>query len=315
MTQGLTVVQQSDTLGRMLSRAVKFGQNEYDTTATYSGRTATIVDPRKSVITQAMSGFGNVGTETITPPAGASGTPLTTQMTYGGLGSMKTYTDQNGRMTTYTTNGLNQINQITYPAVAGSSGTLTESFAYDGESNLLSHTDRAGITSTMGYDNIGRVLQTQTNGLNGTPIPGITSVHVDQKGVDHVTTGSGGDFPFDHKRIDTDPLGHVTTYRYDALNRLTSVTNAEGNTRTLTYDGVNLQFETDFKGQTTGYQYDSLDRVKQITDRMGKVTQINYDDTNGLTRTITDRRGNQRVEVYDPLGRLANVTQGGQPLA
>jgi len=99
------------------------------------------------------------------------------------------------------------------------------------------------------------VLQTQTQGSSGT-IPGITSVHTDLPGFDSIGSSN---YPFAHKRIDTDPLGHVTTYRFDSLNRLTSVTNAESNTRTITYDGINKVSETDFKGQSTGYVYDSLD--------------------------------------------------------
>src|SRR5262249_37382984 len=45
-----------------------------------------------------------------------------------------------------------------------------------------------------------------------------------------------------------------------------------------------------------------------------QLTTIGYNDAAGLTTTITDRRGNQRVEVRDPLGRLTSVTLGGQPL-
>jgi len=140
----------------------------------------------------------------------------------------------------------------------------------------------------------------------------VTSVHHDTPGADQIGTGT---YPFAHERIDTDVFGHTTTYRYDSLNRLLSVTNAEGNTKVNTYDGVNLQSATDFKGQATKYQYDDLDRPILITDRMNKQTVIGYLDNNGLTKTITDRRGNQRIEVYDPLNRLSNVTLGGQALA
>jgi len=99
------------------------------------------------------------------------------------------------------------------------------------------------------------VLQTQTQGSSGT-IPGIISVHTDLPGFDSIGSSN---YPFAHKRIDTDPLGHVTTYRFDSLNRLTSVTNAELNTRTITYHSMNKVSETGFKGQSTGYVYDSLD--------------------------------------------------------
>jgi hypothetical protein len=63
------------------------------------------------------------------------------------------------------------------------------------------------------------VLEMQTAGSTG-PIPGITSVHTDTPGSDQVIGGGGGSYAFAHKRVDTDPLGHVTTYRFDSLNRL-----------------------------------------------------------------------------------------------
>jgi len=81
------------------------------------------------------------------------------------------------------------------------------------------------------------VLQTQTAGSTG-PIPRIISVHIDTHGSDQVLVGGGGTYGFAHKRVDTDPLGHVTTYRFDSLNRLTSVINAELNTGTITFDGA-----------------------------------------------------------------------------
>src|SRR5205085_4537785 len=61
--------------------------------------------------------------------------------------------------------------------------------------------------------------------------------------------------------------------------------------------------------------YDRVNRLTEMIDRVGQLTTINYNDANGLTKTITDRRTNQRVEVYDALGRMSSVRVGGQLLA
>src|SRR5262249_55032190 len=152
-----------------------------------------------------------------------------------------------------------------------------------------------------------------TVGSSGTNIPGTTTQRIEQTGSDLVTDPDGVQLtlPFASKEIDTDPLGHVTVRRFDSLHRLTSQTNAESRTKPWEYDGQNLTRESDYKGQFAQYHYDSLDRVKEIIDRAGQLTAISYDDTNGLTKTITDRRGNQRVEIYDPLGRQTSISVGG----
>jgi YD repeat-containing protein len=144
----------------------------------------------------------------------------------------------------------------------------------------------------------------------------VTTAHTDFPGTDQFTDADGVQrtFPFASKDVETDPLGHTTTKRYDALHRLVSLTNAENRTKQYEYDGENLTKESNFKGQFTQYRYDSLNRVTEIIDRLNQLTTISYSDANGLTRTITDRRGNQRVEVYDQMQRLLSVAQGGQPL-
>lgn len=73
----------------------------------------------------------------------------------------------------------------------------------------------------------------------------------------------------------TDELGRVTTYAYDALNRLTSVTlpdpDGEGElaapVTTYQYDKAsNLRYVIDPLGNTTEYQYDHLNRLVQIVE-------------------------------------------------
>jgi RHS repeat-associated protein len=94
-----------------------------------------------------------------------------------------------------------------------------------------------------------------------------------------------------------------------------SITNADSRTKRYEYDGVNLTRESDWKGQFTSYRYDRINRLTEMIDRVGQLTTISYNDANGLTKTITDRRTNQRVESYDALGRMSSVRVGGQLLA
>jgi len=55
-------------------------------------------------------------------------------------------------------------------------------------------------------------------------------------------------WPFASKVLETDPLGHQTAKRFNSIRQMISLTNAEGRTKSFSYDGLNLARETDFKG-------------------------------------------------------------------
>jgi RHS repeat-associated protein len=285
--QGLTETLQADGLGRMISRQVKFGAANYVTTSSYNARTVQTTDARGTVSVNQLSAFGEIGSMTVNGATPA----YTVQQTYGPFGGLKHSVDANGRELTYTLDGLNRATLISH------AGGFSETFAYDGEGNVVSHTDLRGVISEMTYDNLGRPLTTVVQ--DGAQPVAVSTIAYD----DSLS-----------KETQTDANGHAAEVEYDGLRRLTSVKNAAGKTRTLQYDGVNLRSESDFKGATTSYIYDPLDRVTQITDRLGQVTNIVNNDSGGYTRSITNRRGNVTVEAYDPLQRLLNVIKGGQPL-
>lgn len=277
--QNLTVKTQNDSLNRPSSRQVTFGGNNYQTHYVYDGRSVSMTDPRGTVVEESRSAFGETGQLKIGS--------LVTQRRYSALGQMKSSTDANGRTSTFTVDSLNRVVAASYP------DSFSEAWAYDGANNLLTHTDRRGITSLMAYDNASRPLSTK-----------VGSVTVETIAYQDAT----------QNETRKDAKGQPTVYHYDGLHRPVSVLNADGNTKTYEYDGVDLRRESDFRGHSAQYEYDGVDRVTKITDRASQVTGISYNDSDGYTRTIQDRRGNQRTEVYDPLNRLKSITEGGQPL-
>ena len=285
--QGLTETLQADGLGRIVRRQLKFGSADYLTTMSYNGRTMQETDPRGTVTVKQLSAFGETGNLTVN----GANPAYTAQQRFGPFGGLKHSVDANGRQMTYTLDGLNRATLVSH------TGGFSESFEYDGEGNVLSHTDLNGTVSHMTYDNLGRPLAT---------------VVQDDAGQVPVVTIAYDDIASKETRLDAN--GQPTELEYDGLRRLKSVKNAAQRTRTLQYNGMHLLSESDFKGVSTSYLYDPLDRVTQITDRRGQVTNIVNSDNGGYTKSITDRRGNLTVEVYDPLNRLLNVVKGGQPL-
>jgi RHS repeat-associated protein len=285
--QGLTQTVKADALGRPLNRKIKFSGAEYVTTASYNGRTTTTTDPRGIISVSQLSAFGETGSLTVNGAAPA----YQVERSYGPLGGLKRSVDPNGRVMTYALDGLNRATLVSH------TGGFSESFSYDGEGNVISHTDVRGTLSQMSYDNLGRLLTTVVQ--DGTEQIPVTTIAYDDLG---------------NKETRTDANGHPSEVMYDGLHRVNSVTNADHQTRTLTYDGMNLLAESDFKHATTAYVYDPVDRLTQITDRLGQVTNIVNSDSGGYTKSVTDRRGNVTIEVYDPLQRLVSATQGAQPL-
>ncbi|MFB3903053.1 MAG: Ig-like domain-containing protein, partial [Acidobacteriota bacterium] len=292
--RGLTVTTWRDALDRPLVEEILCSgcaNSPYRTEWTYSDseRKIEIRDPRGNTTTKRLSAFG----ETASIQLGRD----QTIKKYTGLGGLYSLTNGRGKQWAYELDGLNRVIRTRHPEVDGTRAPpvpIEERFAYDGEGNLQSHANRRNVSTTQTYDHLGRVL-TRTVG----------AFPVDQFSYNDS----------EHTVTRTDANSHSTVFRYDPLGRLTAVTNARGDTKGFQWDGVNLRGETDFRGKLTAYEYDEVDRLCRVTDRLGRPSNIRNEDNNGLVRTTTDRRGNQRVEVFDGLDRLVSVHWGGAPFA
>lgn len=110
-----------------------------------------------------------------------------------------------------------------------------------------------------------------------------------------------------------DPTG-LTTYTYDALNRLTSITNNKGQVTSFTYDSLSRRSSmTHANGVVTSYTYDAASQLLTLGHQLG-ATSINsftytYDKV-GNRKTKTSRDGLHDY-TYDVLNRL---TQAANPL-
>ncbi|WP_454854066.1 golvesin C-terminal-like domain-containing protein [Promicromonospora soli] len=169
---------------------------------------------------------------------------------------------------------------------------------------MTTSTAANGVVSTAAYDKADQVTKSTMPKDTETGPDRVSQYEYDTvgnlatvtepKGV--ATTGDATDF--------------VTTYGYDAIYQQTSVTNADGDVISYTYDEVGNLTKTvdpkknatadpdDFTSKTT---YDLNHRPVSATDAAGNSSSTDY-DADGLTVSSTDPDGNTSYVTYDERG-------------
>jgi RHS repeat-associated protein len=272
-----------DTAGRPLTRTEPRGN-------------AAGATPSDHTTTWTYNAAGNVLTET-------DALGRTTTSTYDGNGKALTRTDPAGRVTSYAYNGAGEPTSETAP------GGLVTTSGYDSRGQLVIVTSPAGAVTTYAYDDAGRVasmVEPRGNAAGATPADYRWSYGYDANG---------------NQTTVTDPLGNTTTRAYDALNRLTSVTDASGHATTYGYDAnSNRTSQANHLGQTTTWAYDARNRVASMTNPLGKTWTHGY-DANGNQTSETTPLGSNTTRSYDAANRLVAVVDplgnapGGVPAA
>ena len=261
----------------------------------------------------------------------ATTTYTTTVNTYDADGRPLTITDPNGLVTTlsYTPRGWVKSIQV---------GAETTSYQYDNAGNLILVTRPDGSHIGYGYDQAHRLTSISLEDNNQTVVATMT-YQLDNAGDITKTQilDASGNVNYSHSDI-FDSLGRlyqdigaanqtatdtrdahnnltsydgprtdvsdITTYGYDALNRLIKVTAADGGVTQYGYDGLNhLTSVTDPLTQTTQYTKDAFGDVLTTVSPDTGTTTYTYDkDGNVLTRK--DAQGNVTTYAYDALNRL-----------
>ena len=93
-----------------------------------------------------------------------------------------------------------------------------------------------------------------------------------------------------------DPLNHATTYAYNPVNWLQSITSPTGHITGFGYDpNGNLSWRTDGNGVTTNYAYDDIDRLTMISYPSGNITYT-YDGVGNLLQVQNNGIGHQNFK-------------------
>lgn len=289
--------------------------------------------PAEHSTTYAYDNEDRLRVRTLPPPV-AGGSGLTDETRYDAVGNPIVRIDANGQVTTYAYDARNSLASVTEstqtwtdPANPPAS-VIDIEYAYDAGGNLTRVTRAAGDpqnerVTDYAYDGRG-LPRTETQYPNWPSTSGSL--------VNATTFDANG-----NRLTTTDPLGQLTTYAFDALNRLTGIDyadpgtadvaythDANGNrasmidgtgTTTYTYDESNRLVSVTSPGPTTiGYRYD-LDgnRIKLIYPDATAVTYAF--DKSGQLSSLTDWASRSLSYTYAPDGLVRTATNPDDSVA
>lgn len=262
-------------------------------------------DPRGKVTTYEFDAF-NLYPATSTNPLSQ-----VSQYSYDySLGKPKQVTDANGLISQTIYDGLDRVLQRNEPDLTTSSTLVTVStMTYTDTPGAVSVKESSYLDGTTTvdaytyYDGLGRTLQTRKQAEGGAYATKDVAYNnlglVQQESLPYFSNGTA------RTAASTDPLLY-TSYGYDALQRVKTVTNALGVTtnnygdwqltvvdpngkmKDLLSDAYGRLIEVDEHNATstyvTGYQYNGAGNLTKITDALGNVRNFTYD---GLGRRLT----------------------------
>lgn len=105
---------------------------------------------------------------------------------------------------------------------------------------------------------------------------------------------------------------HVTAYSYDALNRLATIEEPDGDTTVYAYDPVgNVASITYPNGVVSSFTYDNVNQLTRVAHRQGAVTLADYHytlDAGGRRVRVDHANGDSVAFSYDTADRLLRET-------
>lgn len=259
----------------------------------------------------------------------------TTSYTYNAAGYLETATDANGGVTTYTYDASGNMLTITDPRgieylqnqydvndmvsqqTLANGGVYQFSYTLDSNGNVTQTnvTDPRGYLRIVTFDGDG-YMNSDTHAVGKPEVQAVT--YNPQEGTG-LLLGM------------TDALNRQTTFAYDALANLTSITQLASTSNPVTTTiGYTAQYNevttvTDPLGNTTTALYDTSGNLVSLSDPLGHTWAATYNGS-GQPLTVTDPLGNETqfsyqsgnlVAIADPLGRTTSrfVDAAGRPAA
>ncbi|WP_354084496.1 RHS repeat-associated core domain-containing protein [Bradyrhizobium sp. S3.3.6] len=263
-------------------------------------KVASATDPLGLITTSQYDQKGNL-IQTVADAGFAPHLNATTTSVYDAYGKLILTTDPTGTVTSSQYDSFENL--IASVADYGSGHlNLTTRYDYDVIGNLVGKTDPNGRTATMTYDAARRLLATTAPApfdFGTSLIQTSNGYDADGRLISVTRTNAGGN--------------QVTRTGYTPTGKVKSVTDANGNTTTSTYDlddrlqSVTQPISRSF-GRVMSFSYDALSHLTKVVDNTGNAAEQYAYTANGKLASFTDARGNATTYTYDGFDRLSLIT-------
>jgi RHS repeat-associated protein len=208
-------------------------------------------------------------------------------------GNLTKVTDTDGNSTQYTYSVASYFSGLISSITTPRANKLLASVVYDSQGRVVQQTDSRNHITTVSYASTGTVVK---NPVGNTV-------------TDQYQNGSA-------LSSTIDGLGDATSYVRDSMNRITSVTDRNGNKSSSTYDTASgyIASTTDAEGNTTRHTYQAQTQSPFTFYVLAKIAypdntseSFTY-DAKGNVAAFTDRAGNTSKYTYNSRGQVLAET-------
>ncbi len=291
--------------------SVMVGSTNVTTSRTYnstSGQVLSVTDGNGATTSYTYDALGR--TLTITYPAVNSVQGVTTYTYYDANNTLKT-SDENGNVVKQYFDGLERMtSERTYN---GSSVYATQSYTFNWCNQEATYTTGTGSEYKYSYDYLCRPTQTENPDNSN-----VTTAYDDVNNIKTVTDENGNQISYTYDWTDNllsvkqfyNSTYYLTSYLYNLAGPLYSVTDANSQTTSYKYNGLNRVIKTTYPDSTTLVQnYDAAGNLINETDPNGNTVKYSYDALNRLT-TTTFPNSTSTSYTYDNDGNDLSVVYG-----
>ena len=167
---------------------------------------------------------------------------------------------------------------------------------FDPTSRTVTRTDPGGLRSETVFDEAGRVVQQSDPGT-----PPTTYAYDDLGRVTSVVTGAGG-------------AAMTTSYAYDDTTGSVTVTNPDGSTASMVFDGKGNQLTSSSSGENVAFQRDRSGNPLQVRLGNHPATSIGYSEAGRPTGYVAPVVGDDQsyeTTAYGPGGQPTQISGPG----